>query len=138
MSTTLDMTRLLMREDQQKVSSLLTKIGSGSQDVSAEIQSLLPDHTQAIMITNKQINNAATEGYFVLEISRKGMQLLEQKSTQRLLYRFAFLDRAMTLNDRAVDQSFLHPFLLKIDQIAGQLVSGKALGYTKPREVIHG
>ncbi len=126
--------QLLLREERRRVASVLTQIAT--QDIDEAVRDILQSNFSAIMISNKTHNRAVSEGYYMLELSHRGLQLLEQKSTQRLLYRFSFSDQKMTMNERDVDGSFLHPFLLKVDQIATHLTLGQASGYSKPKEII--
>lgn len=131
---TIDLNRLLLREDQQKLQATLVNIADLSIDptfLQDQMVALLDQRFSAILVSNKESRTAISDGHFMLELSEKGIQLLEQKSTQRLLYRFAFATKKITLNDRAVDSSFVHPFITKIKHISSLLQEGKANSYSK-------
>ena len=129
-----NLNRLLMGEELHRVQSSLTTMGNSPLDsatLQTEVESLLASRYSAIMISNKGLNNPVTEGTYMFELSLKGLQLLEKKTTQRLQYRFSFSDQTFVLNDQKVDRSFMQSFVLKINQISSQLSQGKAKAYIK-------
>ncbi len=76
-----------------------------------------------IVITDRK--HVSNDGYFVLDISTKGIRLLKSRSVSRYEYLFVFETNEFKLNDRAIDVSFLDQFLVFIDHISNELPSGK-------------
>ena len=88
----------------------------------SKIQEFLGESKRMIVTNRKALNS---DGYFVLDISLKGLRLLKSKSVSRTEYIYSFKTNEFKLNGRVVDVSFLDQFISFFDFMSNDLLQGK-------------
>ena len=75
-----------------------------------------------IIITDRQYSKS--DGYFLLDLSAKGIRLMKSKSVARFEYVYSFKKNEFRLNGNQIDASFLSQFMTFFDYINHHLKSG--------------
>ena len=81
-------------------------------------QEFLQDR-QKIIVTNR--HHRQSDGYFLLEISQKGIRLMTSKSVLRQVYTYAFSSNEFRLNDHVIDPSKVGQFIHFFNHIVARL-----------------
>ncbi len=88
----------------------------------SKVTSFLGD-LNGVIITDRK--KPLGDGYFVLDISKKGLRLLKSKSVARFEYLYIFNQNEFRLNGKKIDASFFEQFMVFFDHIVQHLNTGR-------------
>ena len=125
MIQSVDVNQLQMKELAKSISDLSGNLGIQLSDENSmfllkKTEEFLGDSSR-IMITDRK---SKSDGYFLLDISKKGYRLLLSKSVSRSEYTYSFKSNVFKLNGRPIDQSFLVQFMNYFDKITNHIDDG--------------
>jgi len=98
------------------------------------LKSILGDHYQYVLITNKYLKRQSKNGFFALRVNRRGIQFLNKKSVQKTEYSYSFSSGQLLMNGNYVGQEFQAELAQKMCHCLGQVKIKKAEIIGKKKE----